>query len=64
MLLRLLRAQSTRLRIPQNKVLIFIFDFFFFLDFYLVCDGEPLKNLGERNDMLRFAYWEGLIGAV
>jgi len=63
MLLRLLRAQSTRLRIPQNKVLIFIFDFFF-LDFYLVCDGEPLKNLGERNEMLRFAYWEGLIGAV
>ena len=63
MLLRLLRAQSTRLRIPQNKVLIFIFDFFL-LDFYLVCDGEPLMNLWERNDMLRFAYWEGLIIAV
>lgn len=34
-----------------------------FLDFYLLCDGEPLKNLGERNDMLRFA-WEGLIGTA
>lgn len=45
---------------PEHKALYIIEES---LDFYLLCDGKPLKNLGERDDMLRFACWKGPIGS-